>query len=637
MCGIAGYFNRPQDAELLEAMLSAIQHRGPERRSSYTCEAVGLGHARLSIVDLANGWQPIPNENETVWIICNGEVYDYQSLRQTLVQAGHRFRTGSDSEVILHLYEEYGVEGFRQLNGQFAFVIWDTNSRSLVLCRDRVGICPLYYAFAGDRFYFASEMKALLKVPEIRVEPDFLSLQALWTFWSSPCRTPLRGIFEFPPAHYAVLEPGNRSLKPRRYWQLDFTPQPWRFDDALDAFEALLDDAVRVRLQADVPVGAYLSGGLDSSVITGLGRLHADTLHTFSITFDDPDYDESAPQKVVSDYFNTQHHIMRGDREKLAGALPEMVYHTEQPQLRAGPVSMYLLSETVRAHQFKVVITGEGADEFLAGYDLFRETAVRRFMSRRPESAMRRQLIRRLYTYLPNRDQRQGGLEIGFQSSLDQAGDPLFSHLQRWNATARQLMYFTPEIRAQFDSDLILDEIRASLPAGFSDWHWLARAQYLEITTFMSAYLLSSQGDRVLMGHGVEGRFPFLDHRLIELMNSFPPSFKMRGLQQDKVILRAVARKLLPASVATRLKVPYRTPNREIFRADCFHCLEDVLSGEALRATGYFMPSAVHKLLQKVRNAEITSEMDTMALLGIVTTQLWHRTFVRQEAPLQMP
>lgn len=632
MCGIVGYFNRPADVELLEAMLLAVQHRGPERNTTYTDDAIGLGHARLSIIDVAGGWQPIPNEDESAWIICNGEVYDYQSMRQDLLKAGHRFRTGSDSEVILHLYEEYGVEGFKQLNGQYAFAIWDAKIQSLILCRDRVGICPLYYTFVGDRFYFASEMKALLKVQEVQAEPDILALQAIWTVWTSPTRTPLKGISEFPPAHYAVLQLGDRTLTPRRYWQLDFTPRSWNYDDALEAFETLLDDAVRIRLQADVPVGAYLSGGLDSSVTTGLCLRHAKTLHTFSITFDDLDYDESSQQKAVYEFFNTQHHVMHGDRESLAAALPTMVYHTEQPQLRAGPVSMFLLSESVRAHNFKVVITGEGADEFLGGYDIFRETAVRRFMSRQPDSAMRRQLVRRLYTYLPNRDRLQKGLEVGFQRSLSQADDPLFSHLQRWNNTASQLIYFTPEVRAQFDSEILLSEIRQALPDEFDHWDWFAQAQALEVFTFMSAYLLSSQGDRVMMGHSVEGRFPFLDHRLIELVNSFPRSFKMRSLQQDKYILRAVGKKLLPESVANRPKVPYRAPNHEIFRAKRFRDIEDVISEDALRATGFFNSSAVQKLVQKVHKADFPSEMDTMALLGIVTTQLWHRAFVQQKA-----
>lgn len=635
MCGIAGYFNRAQDVPLLEAMLTRVQHRGPERNSTYIADGIGLGHARLSIIDVEGGWQPIPNEDESAWIICNGEVYDYQTMRNRLIEAGHRFRTGSDSEVILHLYEECGVDGFKQLNGQYAFAIWDGRTQSLVLCRDRVGICPMYYTFVGDRFYFASEMKALIEVPEVQAEPDLLALQAIWTFWTSPLRTPLRGIFEFPTAHYAVVRPGDRSLNPRRYWQLDFTPRDWRFEEAVEAFEALLDDAVRVRLQADVPVGAYLSGGLDSSVTTALGRRHANTLHTFSITFDDPAYDESAQQKIVSDYFGTRHHIMHGDREKLAAVLPEVIYHTEQPQLRAGPISMFLLSDSVRATGFKVVITGEGADEFLAGYDIFRETAVRRFMSRNPSSAMRRQLTRRLYTYLPNRDVLQKGLELGFQRSLDHADDPLFSHIQRWKSTASKNLYFTPEVRAQFDAEVIYDEIRQSLPPDFEHWHWLAQAQTLEVSTFMSAYLLSSQGDRVMMGHAVEGRFPFLDHRLIDLVNSFPPSFKLRSLQQDKHVLRKVGEKLLPDSIAYRSKVPYRTPNHEIFKAESFRPVEDLISEDALRATGYFNPSAVQRLAESVRTSAMPGEMDTMALLGIVTTQLWHQTFIERKAVVQ--
>jgi asparagine synthase (glutamine-hydrolysing) len=623
VCGIVGWFNGPREAGVLSAMLAAVQHRGPESFGSYEDESTHLGHARLSIVDVEGGRQPLANEDGTIWAICNGEIYNYRDLREQLVARGHRFRTGSDCEVIVHLYEEQSEHCFSALNGQYALVLWDSRRNRLVLCRDRVGICPLFYTFVGDTLYFSSEVKALLQVPAIRAVLDLASLGAIWTTWTlPPGYTAFKNIQELLPAHYAVVKPGDRELAPQRYWQLDFVMGQWSFEDAIAAFSELLHDAVRIRLQADVPVGAYLSGGLDSSIISSLARDYAPELHTFSIVFSHPDYDESEYQKIVAAHLGTEHHVVFCDNETLAAALPDVVHHGEAPQLRAGPISMFLLSQSVNRHGFKVVLTGEGSDEFLLGYDLFKETAVRRFMARDPSSPMRRQLTRFLYPYLPDRDNLQRGLELTFQQRLDHAQDRLFSHDLRWSKVARLQSYFLPEVRAQFVPDLVQRQVEQQLPSDFDRWDWAAKAQAVEVMTFMTPYLLGPQGDRVAMAHAVEGRFPFLDHRLIELVNSFPVSFKLRTLAQDKHILRHFASSRLPATVAQRPKVPYRAPVQEIVRASASQYVDDVLSPEALRDVGLFAPESAQRLLQRVRTGASFSEMDEMALCGIITTQL---------------
>ncbi|MGZ6352470.1 MAG: asparagine synthase (glutamine-hydrolyzing), partial [Ktedonobacterales bacterium] len=560
---------------------------------------------------------------------------NYRSLRDQLVARGHRFRTGSDCEVIVHLYEEHGEQSFAALNGQYALVVWDSRRNRLVLCRDRVGICPLFYTFVNDTLYFASEIKALLQLQAIHAEPDLASLGAIWTAWTlPPGHTAFKNIHEFLPAHYAVVEPGDRELASQRYWQLDYTTRSWQYGDALDTFSEVLHDSVRIRLQADVPVGAYLSGGLDSSIISSLARDYASELHTFSIAFAHPDYDESAYQKLVAAHLGTQHHVVYCDGNTLAAALPHVVYHTEAPQLRAGPVSMFLLSQSVNLHGFKVVLTGEGSDEFLLGYDLFKETAVRRFMARDPDSAMRRQLTRFLYPYLPDRDRLQRGLELTFQQRLDHAQDRLFSHDLRWSKITRLQSYFLPDVRAQFVPDVIQRQVEQLLPSEFDQWDWAARAQAVEVLTFMTPYLLGPQGDRVAMAHAVEGRFPFLDHRLIELMNSFPVSFKLRTLTQDKRILRHFSSSRLPETVAQRPKVPYRAPVREIVRASASYYVDELLSPRALHDVGLFAPEPAERLLEKVRKGANFSEMDEMALFGIITTQIWYRTFIQGKEPV---
>jgi asparagine synthase (glutamine-hydrolysing) len=630
MCGITGWCNGAPDQDTLRRMTLAVRHRGPEEVGIFQDALTSLGHARLSIIDVEGGQQPLYNEDETICVVANGEIYNYVGLREQLESKGHRFRTHSDCETLVHLYEEEGVEGFARLNGQYAFALWDARARRLVLCRDRVGICPLHYTFDGETLYFASEVKALLQAPGVSAQMDFVTLGSVWTDWSpAPGRTMFTGVHAFPPASYAVFRPGERTLTPVSYWSLDYSEQEWTEDAALEELETLLDDAVALRLKADVPVGAYLSGGIDSSLLTALARNHARTLHTFSISFDSPDYDESAYQQIVAEALGVEHHVLRCDQDLLAGTLPAMVRHTEAPQLRAGPLSMLLLSRSVHDHRFKVVTTGEGADELFMGYDIFRETRVRRFMARDPGSAMRRRLIRHLYTYLPNRDALQRGFELMFQQGLDRVDDPLFSHGLRWSKTERLQSYFTPEARAQFDAAALDADLRDQLPDGFATWSWAGRAQALEILTFMTPYLLGSQGDRVAMANAVEGRFPFLDHRVIEFANSLPISLKLRTLSQDKYLLRRLASTRLPEVIVHRPKMPYRAPIRDIVRSRQGNYIDGILAPDALRAVGLFNVEAARKLYEKARGNDSISEMDEMALLGVITTQLWHETFIQ--------
>lgn len=632
MCGIAGWFNAPRDKHQLESMLHCINHRGPEGSGIYENEHVSFGNTRLAFVDLAQGQQPLSNEDGTIWLTCNGEIFNHSELRQEL-SGRHRFRTGCDVEVILHLYEDHGTEGFKQLNGQYAFALWDSTNRKFILCRDRLGICPLYFTFDGETLYFASEIKAILCVPEIRRELDLATLQDIWTFWTPvPGKTIFKNIQEVLPAHFMTLEPGSCETKSTCYWHLDFTEQSWTEDAALETFTNLFDDAVRIRLKADVPVASYLSGGIDSSMIGAFANRYGSELHTFSITFQHPDYDESEHQLQVARYLGTTHHVTRCTAEDLASVLPKMVWHTELPQLRAGPISMIPLSQSVNMQGLKGVLTGEGADEFFMGYDIFRETAVRRFMARDPDSLMRRSLVRRLYEYLPDRKQFRG-LELALQEGLDKTDNMFFSHLFRWNNTARLQGYFLPEIREELGNRPVEERLAHVLPPGFEEWRSPSKAQTLEIITFLTPYLLSSQGDRVAMANGIEGRFPFLDHRIVEFANTLPQSLKLRSLQRDKYIVRKTAETCLPPDIAKRPKFPYRAPIQDIFRSDAFAGLSDLLSEESLKETGIFIPRAAGKLLTKALAGTMSSEMEQMALMGIVTTQLWYHLFIKNNLP----
>jgi len=632
MCGIVGILNLrdhpPADEALLRRMLGTIRHRGPDEFGVYRDAQVGLGSARLSIIDLSSGQQPIGNEDGTQWIVFNGEVFNYVELRPQLEARGHRFSTTTDTEVILHLYEDHGPACLEYLNGQFAIAIWDARGRSLFLARDRLGIRPLFYTVHDGQLVFGSEIKAILTHPGIRAELDTTSLDQVFTFWSalSP-RTVFRGIQEIPPSHYLLAHEGQLTIQP--YWSLDFAPEPDAASrtapEYLEEFERLLIDATCIRLRADVPVGAYLSGGLDSSVTTAIIHKYTDNrLDTFSISFEDPEFDESRFQRQMAAYLGTNHQVVYCSYADVGRVFPDVIWHTETPILRTSPAPMFLLARLVRDHDLKVVLTGEGADEVLAGYDIFQETAVRRFWARDPDSQMRPLLLQRLYSYIPDLS-RGEYLKAFFQRGLSDTASPFYSHAIRWGNTARTRRFFSHPPEG-------LPEPPPPPPA-FHGWSSLAQAQYLEMTVFLSQYLLSSQGDRMAMAHSVEGRFPFLDYRLVEFCNRLPPRLKLRGLT-EKWLLKQLGRELVPSDIWQRPKQPYRAPiHRSFFNDATPDYVQELLSDEALRANGLFNPAAVARLTHKAQESPRLSEVDEMALVGILSTQLVHHRFVEAFRP----
>jgi asparagine synthase (glutamine-hydrolysing) len=397
---------------------------------------------------------------------------------------------------------------------------------------------------------------------------------------------------------------------------------------------ALLIDATRIRLRADVPVGAYLSGGLDSSVVTAMIRRFTDRrLRTFSVGFEDAEFDETDYQQAVVQALGTDHASITCAADDIGGSFPDVIRHTERPVLRTAPAPLYRLSGLVRRAGFKVVLTGEGADEVLAGYDIFKEDKVRRFWARQPHSAARPQLLRRLYPYLAGlQGQPQAYLEAFFRTGLDTPADPVFSHLPRWGMTARTKALFSPDLRRELAGYDAVEELRRGLPAEYGTWHPLHRAQYLEAAHLLPGYILSAQGDRVAMAHAVEGRFPFLDHRVVEFAARIPPRMKLKGLREKHVLRRALGRHL-PAAVAGRPKQPYRAPDaRSFFGPAAPEYVEDLLSPAAVARAGYFDPGPVGKLAAKCRAGGAAGVKDNMALVGVLSVQLLDHLFVRGAA-----
>lgn len=640
MCGIAGalrFDDRPASAEHLRRMTRALRHRGPDAEGVWTDGPVGFGHARLSIIDIAGGQQPMSTSEPALTITYNGEIFNYIELRDELIRAGHRFRTRSDTEVILRMYAAKGERCVDQFNGQWAFAIWDARERRLFLSRDRLGVRPLFYAETPTAFVFASELKSVLTEPAIERTMDIEALDEIFTFWSARApRTMIKGVSELPPGHSMTVERGG-AVQIRRYWQLDYSAIAPEMDEGRCAAEvlALLDDATRIRLRSDVPVGAYLSGGLDSSLIAALAYKHSgDRLETFSVTFEDGEFDESAFQTDVVNLLGTQHVSVKCSNDDICAAFPRVVWHAETPLLRTAPAPLLALSDLVQRHGRKVVLTGEGADEFFGGYDIFKEAKIRRFWGKRPSSQCRPLLLKRLYPYLQNlQEQPSAYLQAFFRVAPGDLSNELFSHIPRWELTSKLKSFLSRDLKSrlsQYDGRASLER---SLPARFGAWNDFSRAQYLEATGLLPGYLLSSQGDRMAMAHGVEGRFPFLDHRLVELTTRIPARLKMKVLN-EKYILKRAAGHLVPESVRRRPKQPYRAPDAVSFfdakqRRARAPYVDEVLSPGALRDAGLFDPTAVGMLVEKARNGRTVGARDNMALIGILSAQLWNDQFIK--------
>lgn len=645
MCGIAGILDWRAGAEAsrrdrLEAMIGQLRHRGPDGFGFLESGPVGLAHARLSIIDLAGGDQPIHNEDRTVWVVFNGEIFNYIELRAELERLGHRFYTHSDTETIVHLYEQHGEDFVRFLNGQFAIALWDSLRERLLLVRDRVGITPLFYTRAGSRLLFASEIKAML--PELDAAPRLHApaLDQIMTNWApvSP-HTLFENIQELSPGTLLVVDrSGQRVI---RYWDWLFPSDPDEYlrgsDEQLAAqLRELLIDATTLRLRADVPVGAYLSGGLDSSALTSLIHRHGDApLRTFSIGFDELSLDESDYQRLMIDHLQARHSHVHCSNRDVGEHFLDTVRHAETAVLRNSPVPMKLLSGLVREQGYRVVLTGEGADEVLGGYDIFKEAKVRRFWSRQPQSLWRPLLLKRLYPYLDTASaQAPAYLQNFYGIGLDQPDASCFSHFPRWDTTAKAKVFFSDELRAGL-SISTQAAIEAGLPADFDLWHPFNRAQYLEAKGLMGGYLLCSQGDRMLMANSVEGRFPFLDHRVIEFANRLPPRVKMKVLN-EKYLLKRALRDYLPEAILKRHKQPYRAPDipaffdRDSRRPLAF--VEELLSPGKLQDYGYFDPQRVALLLKKAARGGAIGYRDNQALVGILSTQVWHHLFIENHA-----
>ena len=648
MCGIAGYFNINHAPEggnrLLERMIWPLHHRGPDGFGFFQDKRAGLAHARLSIIDLEGGWQPIFNEDKTLCIIFNGEIFNYPELRRQLISRGHRFRTESDTEVIIHLYEEKGEDCLQELNGQFAFAIYDQREGELFLARDRMGVRPLFYTIYDGRFYFASEIKAIFSADTAitrAFNPDVLA--EIFTFWSPAGEeTVFQEIRQLNPGFLLKIDFKGR-ITTKCYWQIPFGDSPWSTaseQELAEQLRQLLIDATRIRLRADVPVGAYLSGGLDSSTITSLIEHFTDNeLKTFSVTFSDKVYDEQDQQQEMVDFLHTDHHAVRCGYDSIGQAFPDVIRHTETPILRTAPTPLYLLSSLVRKHEYKVVLTGEGADEVLGGYDIFKEAKVRAFIAAQPDSACRPYLLKRLYPYLALSPSKSAEYARKFFDTDAPVNDIFYGHRPRWKTTSGTHLFFSDDLASAAGQKPFV-KLKTLWHDQLEGLDFFSRTQFVESRLLLGNYLLCSQGDRMAMAHSVEGRYPFLDHRLVEFACTIPPHLRMKALNEKNILKKAMV-DLLPGGIVRRKKQPYMAPDILSFFGDNEpEYIEYYLSKKMLSEAGFFKPKAVQRLLVKCRKKIRQGFRENMAFVGILSSQILYDTYVRHfttDVPQQLP
>ena len=636
MCGITGIVSSgpPPDLALLHRMMGRLGHRGPDGTGYYRDRRAALGHNRLAIIDPAGGAQPMCNEDATVWVTFNGVIFNHVELGEQLRERGHTLRTNCDTEVIVHAFEEWGESCFARFNGQWAIALWDQREERLVLSRDRLGVRPLFYTRTQDRLLFASEVKALFADPSVERAFDPAGLDQTFTYWSTVApRTVFRGVEQLEPGHYAVLD--RRGFRKAAYWSISFPERDREpVQDTETNAEALreqLVEATRLRfLRSDVPVGAYLSGGIDSAVTAAVISRYTDApLHTFSLRFSDSDLDEGRYQQEMSAALGTEHQDVVVGPTDVAEVFPEVIRHTETPVLRAAPAPMFLLSKLVRENGFKVVVTGEGADEVLAGYDIFREARVRQFWARDPESAKRARAAELLYPWMARSPGRMPAFARSFFGRNLDADDPALSHRPRWDSTAVIKGLLTQDLRAEMERTDSGDVVSAMPPEG-KDWDPLSRGQWLEMTTLLAGYILASQGDRMLMANSIEGRFPFLDPHVVACANALPARHKLLGLEEKYLLKRAFA-DLVPDSILNRPKQPYRSPDAaSFFTPDRPAWIDELTSERAIRDVGVFEPASVAGLMSKgARTGGANmSNTDNMRVLAVLSTQLTHESFM---------
>jgi asparagine synthase (glutamine-hydrolysing) len=641
VCGIVGLFdsNLSDAPPLIAKMLAQIAHRGPDSFGMAQGDGWALGTARLAIIDLEGGSQPMQSVDERFCIAFNGEIFNYVELRQDLLELGYRFRTSSDTEVLLNALIEWGLTAMPRLEGQFAFAFIDKTTRRLLLGRDRFGERPLYYFQRDRRVALASEIKGLFSLDDIPRALDPGRIAETYLLWAPlPNATAFTGIRSLPPAHCAEISDDGLNVFAWAHPTVPGQAFSGTFDEACGEVRRLLTASVKRRLRSDVEVGCYLSGGLDSAIVGQLAReVMGDKLRTFSVTFDDPNLDESAWQDLTAEHLGTRHEAVRIKRGDVASIFPEVVFHCEAPLFRAAPAPMYLLAKAVREAGIKVVLTGEGADEAFLGYGVFREALFRRDFMTFFDDDSRIAELARLHPYLTHFHERNARTLLGFyREHLAEEVPGLFSHEPRFALGRFALRLLGGRTPSRANASRRLSEWMNAVHPGFRDASMLERARALEYVSLLGGYLLASQGDRMTSAHGVEGRYPFTDHNVVELALAIPTDALLReGV--EKAVLRSAFRDALPSSVARRPKNPYRSADASAFlHGPRLEWLEELLRPQSLAGSNILEPNLSLRFIERLKGLppDAISPREDQAFVLLVSTLLLETQFVRHFAAI---
>lgn len=635
MCGIAGIVDlddrRPTDADALRRMADALTHRGPDEDGFLVEPGVGLASRRLSIVGLDNGRQPVANEDGSVAAVFNGELFDHPERRLSLEKRGHAFRTATDGELLPHLWEEYGDDFLGHVKGQFAFALYDRRGGTVVLARDRFGICPLFWTVRDGRLLFASEIKALLASGMVPARPDHAGLNHVFMFFGVPGPTTcFEGVSLLLPGRFIKIKVGESMRPPRAYWQVEYPDHGDERRADPDEFEERLTAAVRKRLRADVPVVSYLSGGVDSgSVLALANKALGRPVPAFTIAIDADGLDEQHEAAGVARALGSELTVVRCGRGELRDAYPELINAAEAPVIDTSCAALMLLARRVNEHGYKVALTGEGADEWLAGYRWFKTQRALKALDAIPGLPVTRWLRSaflkvtgqpRYPKDIYRRAERAVG---GYNGWLDLYGLMGLSRLR----------FFSPDRLKEIEGKVVFEEIE--LNPNLHRWHPFHRTLYLGARVHLAGHLLAAKGDRVAMNSSVETRYPFLDEDFVGYVNGLHPRWKLRGLSRDKYLLRQAAKRWLPKEAAGRRKGMFRAPLDSFGLGDATPpgWVGDVMSRESLQSTGYFDADRVFAWRERLPSIKspLTRKAVELGLAGVTATQLWHHRFI---APL---
>ena len=638
MCGICGVLElrggrfREED---LHAMSNTLLHRGPDDQGNFLAGPVALGFRRLSIVDLAGGHQPMANEDGTIWIVFNGEIYNHRELRPALEQRGHRYATNSDTETILHLYEEYGQHCVHHLRGMFAFALWDARRKKLFCARDRLGIKPFYYAITGNRFVFASEAKALFEIPGFQPRLNRRALPEFFAFgYLSSDETLFEGVRKLLPGHHLQIELTNHDAEPKvaQYWDLDIAPSSERSEaEYVEQFREQFSDTVNSHLMSDVPVGVFLSGGLDSSSIAAvMAGLRKEPVQTFSVGYAEDEYSELPYARQLAKHLGAEYNEVILGPQQFFASLPQLIWHEDEPLVWPSSVALYYVSRLAR-EKVKVVLTGEGADEVLAGYLKYRATLwnLRAAPFYRMLIPQRLQhLIRNILNWETIPDRLRRKLRHSFLSYSDSFKKIYFDNFYSVFRQEQHSELFTPELAEELrEIDAYANSMQFYRSNGTGE-NLLSRLLYLDIKTYLVELLMKQ--DQMSMAASIESRVPFLDHKLVEFTARVPATYKVRGLSGKYLLRKAMAHQL-PPEVLRRSKKGFPTPIRPWLRYRLFDKLSAVLLGGRAKERGLINFSYVRRLLEAHRQGHSQATEGCWRLLNF---ELWNRVFLDRDSRL---